>query len=309
MAQTWTLATIRAKVRKITGRPLTSQISDDDIDDYIDNYYQYVLPLQTESIPFDKFADGAGFTGTTSLNVGEYALPTDVIGIKKPVIFDGEEIPLSFDLQKFLLDFPPGSRVGLVTESSEQADLDDFSYTAEQPSIVAGSVTVTDSTGTPQVVTDDGNGAFIGDVDVQNTGSIDYDTGVMSFTWAATSVNPVTITYTSDLIINTPGRPTHALLWERKLWFRPLPDDNNGSNYTFEASILDTPSSLVADGDQPTDGLFGPALAYGASVDIFKDNGETEQAVEILPILEGYISLIFRKDVIAEIGRSAFPNF
>lgn len=309
MAQVWTLATIRAKVRKITGRPLTSQISDEDIDDYIDNYYKYVLPLQTESTFFDKFSDDAGFTGTTSLNVGEYALPADVISIKKPVIFDGEEIPLSFDLQKFLLDFPPGSRVGLVTEDSIQALLSIFSYTALQPPIVISSVTVTDSTGTPQVVTDDGSGAFIGDVDVQNTGSIDYDTGVMSFTWAATSTNPVTITYTSDLILNTPGRPTHALLWERQLWFRPLPDDNNGSNYTFEAAILDTPATMATDETQPVDGLYGPTLAYGASIDLFKDNGEAEQAAEILPILEGYISLIFRKDVVAEIGRSAFPNF
>lgn len=217
MAQVWTLETIRNKVRKITGRPLTAQISDGDIDDYIDNYYQYVLPLQTESTFFDKFSGGAGFTGTTSLSVGEYALSANVIGIKKPFVLDSEEIPLSFDLQKFLLDFPP----------------------------------------------DD----------------------------------------------DTPGKPTHALLWERKVYLRPLPDDNNGDNWDFEAPILDMPSGLVDDGDQPVDGLYGPTLAYGASIDIFKDNGEAEQAAEILPILEGYVSLIFRKDVIAEIGRTAFPNF
>ncbi len=213
MAQTWTLAEIRAKVRVLTGRPTTTQISNTDIDDYVDNYYRNVLPLQTQATEFDKYSSSGGFTGTTVAGTGEYALGADVYGIKEPLILDSETIPLSHDIKSFLEDFPPSN--------------------------------------------------------------------------------------------TTQTKPTHGLLWERKLYLRPLPD----AAYTFEAPKIDKPDSLSGDSSQPIDELYGPALAYGAAIDIHLDKGETEQASEKVPILESYISLIFRKDVIAEIGRSAVPNF
>ncbi len=217
MAQTWDLAAIRAKVRLLTGRPTTTQLSDANLDNYIDNYYRNVLPLQTHSTEFDKFSSSGGFTGTTVAGTGEYALGADVFGIKKPLIFDNEEIPLWYDLEAFLLKFPP-----------------------------------------------------------------------------------------SD---TTQTKPTHGLIYERKLYLRPLPDDNDGSNYAFEAPKIDRPTSLTATTDEPVDQMYGPAISYGAAIDIHMDAGEVEQAAEKLPIFEGYISLIFRKDVVAEIGRSAIPSF
>ena len=217
MAQTWTLAEIRAKVRIITGRPTTGQISDQDIDDYIDNYYRNVLPIQTGASGFDKFASSGGFTGTTVAGTGEYAFDSDIVSVKAPLIFDSEEIPLSFDIASFLLDFPP-----------------------------------------------------------------------------------------SD---TTQSKPIQGLIWERKLYLRPLPDSNSGSNYTFEMPKIDKPTSLSSDSDEPLDPLYGPAIAYGASIDLLLDKGETEQAAEKSSILESYINLIISKDVTTEIGRSAAPNF
>lgn len=217
MAITWTLTKIRAKVRLLTGRPTTSQITDAEIDEYIDNYYRNVLPLQTHSTEFDKFASSTGFTGTTVAGTGEYALDSDVFGIKAPLILDNEEIPLSFDLQTFLRDFP-----------------------------------------------------------LSNT---------------------------------TQTKPTHGLLFERKLYLRPLPDDNDGSNYVFQAPKIDRPTSLTLDADEPIDQLYGPAIAYGASIDIHFDNGESEEAGEKVGILKSYTALIFRKDVVAEVGRSSVPSF
>lgn len=55
----------------------------------------------------------------------------------------------------------------------------------------AGSVIFTDSTGTPQVMTDDGDGGFTGD----GTGTINYTTGVYSLTWDAGPTGPITVDY------------------------------------------------------------------------------------------------------------------
>jgi|TARA_R100001530_G_scaffold129206_1_gene99424 hypothetical protein len=217
MAQTWDLTAIRAKVRKLTGTPSTGQLSNSDLDNYIDNYYRNVLPLQTHATEFDKFDGSAGFTGTTTAGTGEYAFGADVFGIREPIIFDSENITLNHDFTNFIRKYPP-----------------------------------------------------------------------------------------SD---TTQSKPQEAAIFERKLWLRPLPDNNSGSNYTFEAPKIDRPTSLSAVSDEPVDQLYGPAIAYGASVDIHMDRGEDEQAASRARVLEVYMSLIFRKDIASEIGRSATPNF
>ena len=51
--------------------------------------------------------------------------------------------------------------------------------------IVPSTVSITDDTGTPQVVTDDGAGALIGDVDGGGTNTISYTTGAFDVTFAA----------------------------------------------------------------------------------------------------------------------------
>ncbi len=57
---------------------------------------------------------------------------------------------------------------------------------------VAGSLIITDSTGSPQVATDDGAGGFTGDV---SAGTIDYTTGVFSVTFNAGPTGPITADY------------------------------------------------------------------------------------------------------------------
>ena len=45
---TWDLETIRKKVRNLTGMQGVSQISDTDLNDYINRYYQYLFPLEVK---------------------------------------------------------------------------------------------------------------------------------------------------------------------------------------------------------------------------------------------------------------------
>ncbi len=48
MAGYWTLSTIKAKVRNLTGRPSTSQISETELLNFINNYYQLVFPVEAQ---------------------------------------------------------------------------------------------------------------------------------------------------------------------------------------------------------------------------------------------------------------------
>ena len=43
---TWTLADIRDKVRRVTGRLTPGELSNEALDDYINRFYEYTFPAE-----------------------------------------------------------------------------------------------------------------------------------------------------------------------------------------------------------------------------------------------------------------------
>ena len=85
MAATWPLSRIRAKVRSLTGRPSTSQTSDNDIDDMINDFYVNTLPGEF------NLPDTEGFYSfSTVADTGEYTVPAYIIDIRDFTIDDGD---------------------------------------------------------------------------------------------------------------------------------------------------------------------------------------------------------------------------
>ncbi len=85
MAATWPLSRIRAKVRKLTGRPSTSQTSDGDINDIINDFYVNTLPGEF------NLPDTEGFYSfSTTDTIGEYTVPAYIIDIRDFTIDDGD---------------------------------------------------------------------------------------------------------------------------------------------------------------------------------------------------------------------------
>ena len=73
MALTWTLAQIRAKVRKLTGRRSASQLTDDDIDDFINDYYRNKFPIEVDLDQFRSYF----VQRLSATDSGEYSLDDD----------------------------------------------------------------------------------------------------------------------------------------------------------------------------------------------------------------------------------------
>lgn len=97
----WTLEKIRARVRKLTGRPSTNQLSASDLDNYINDYYQNLFPSQV------SLQDNANwFEISTVAGTGEYALDDDVVEINFPILVDNEQIVLVHDPDYFFKLFP-----------------------------------------------------------------------------------------------------------------------------------------------------------------------------------------------------------
>ena len=77
-----TLADIRTKVRRVTGRPSQAQISDQEIDKYINTFYVYDMPehLKMESLRYN-------YQFTTTANIPTYDLPTGTYLTGMPPVF------------------------------------------------------------------------------------------------------------------------------------------------------------------------------------------------------------------------------
>jgi len=67
-----TLAEIRAKVRKLTGRNAPSQITDAEIDEYVNNFYIYDMP---DYLKLLKLKDV--YTFRTQADIDTYPFPSD----------------------------------------------------------------------------------------------------------------------------------------------------------------------------------------------------------------------------------------
>lgn len=74
MAITGTLSEIRAKVRVLTGRPSTAQISDSDVNDAINDFYVNQFPVSIRPQELKGFYELSTVDGT-----GEYDLPASIV--------------------------------------------------------------------------------------------------------------------------------------------------------------------------------------------------------------------------------------
>lgn len=119
----WTLAQLRAKVRELTGQCSTSQLSDADLTDKINDFYCNVFPDEIELPELKGF-----YSFSTVQGDGEYALPSTVLRIKKPITIDdgnGDAVArLGFwnDENAFFTEYPDDA------SASQNAPLDLLQY-------------------------------------------------------------------------------------------------------------------------------------------------------------------------------------
>jgi len=97
----WTLEKIRAKVRKETGRPDEGAITTSELDDYINQYYQNVFPL--EALP-PELEDW--FTQNTADGTDSYAVDEKNLAFKEPFTIAGWPIKYFLNVKAFYRKFP-----------------------------------------------------------------------------------------------------------------------------------------------------------------------------------------------------------
>lgn len=273
-----TYAQIKTKIRRLTASPSKNQLSDDDINQAVDSFYEIDLPAHL------KLWELRGtYTFYTEPGEDNYTFDKSAnFNFQPPVYMDGLESQYYQSEAAFYRMFPkqlfeskPTTGNGTVTVSG----------TITNAPIIKRNLMITaiDINGTQQVGIDypettdatkqfrNGNSQSIDLL----TGTINYDTGVFSLSFPQIIPSANSVIVRSINYIAT--RPQAMLYFHNSLTLRPVPD----ACYRIDVQTYKRPSQLFSSGDydpttEPDLTLWWELIAVGAARKILQERQDME---------------------------------
>lgn len=331
------LSTIRTKVRTVTGRPSANQITDAQIDQYINTFYLYDLSqhIKMESLRYN-------YQFTTQANVPVYDLPTDTyLTAMPPVFIAGYQCFMTQSRQNF---FRNNSELQFLQQQVYTGNNTTGPYTGQfltnlpiiqgfkpNPPGAYSSSTVTNiaaqylmwnvivsAQGTPDptsgvtptlTLVDDGQGNLFAPTDTSTVpanrrGTINYITGALDinpfpsgFVSAIPTGNAINVQYTPYVA----SRPQSVMFFQDQIYLYPIPDQA----YTVSFEAYKYPTALANTTDNPQLREWWQTLAIGAALKIFEDNADFENIAKYRPLLDEYLRKILRRSIVQQTSERA----
>jgi hypothetical protein len=295
---TWTLADIRQKVRKVTGRLTPGELSNDDLDDYINKYYTLTFPAELKLERKHTY-----YEFLTVANTAWYDLPnTTYTNFEPPAKIDEYDLlwfqePASFAQNNLL-------QVTRLTPWTGDGSTVTFTTTASSFPILPDTLVITDNIetfeDTSQTWTTD-NVVITGDLG--GVATINYSTGSISVTFNTAPPNGDSIFLSYEQF--KAGRPESVLLYNNQFQFFPVPD----TAYRFKVKSYSIVSELTNATDTPDLNQWGPCISYGAARDILADLGEMDAYVEVTALYKEQLAYVLKRTNQNLLNTRAPPNF
>jgi len=319
-----TLDAIRTKVRRLTRSPSVAQISDAQINEYINVAYEQDLPAHLRLKSLRKT-----FTFFTQPNIDTYATIDSTIfpsstdpmvdfknknlDLESPIYVAGYEQFLSQDRDQFYGLYPRITNTELIGTGDGGTVL--FTGTLSNVPVLPGQVTFTsvDNSNMSIVMVDvpvvDGTtGVPFSQGNLYEPGSeptspptavlvsnnIDYTTGVftVTFPFAPDSNEDVN----AQTVPSTVGRPTAVLYYDNTFTLRPVPD----KPYRVEMDMYIKPTELSSDTDVPQLKQMWQYIAYLAAKKVFEDRMDMESVQSIMPELQNQKNLVLSRTIVQQ---------
>lgn len=273
-----TLQAIIQKIRRLTGSADMFQLTDSQIEDYINSFYNYDFPAKFRSLKLKDvyYFDTIQGIDTYPFNSEQYTT------VQMPCFCMGREIKLFTDAQSFYGAFynwefqnnftngngTVGPYAGVTTGTPILRSVNNDPTNLNYPASRIQNILITANTSSSTLnVTDDGNGNLIGDC---TAGTINYQTGTISnlvFTQLVPSGNFIQIQYNPQIL----NIPLGILFIQNQFVLRPVP--NQG--YTISLTAYRTPTQALANTPaqqgHPELNEWWEVIAFGAAKKIYQD--------------------------------------
>lgn len=323
-----TLADMRLKIRRITGRPSQQQISDDQIDQYINTFYIYDLPEQLQLI-----SNRVNYQFLTTANQAIYDVPTDIYLTVMPPVFIGGYRSFMTQSRESFYRINPSLNYLQQSVAIGNGTNGPYNFTLINSPIMRGwksnppgaySVSVagtltdvaarflnwmvlisgTDANGVSVSLVDDGQGNLFDVADLSTDpgnarGTINYITGVVAINAAPSGfitaiANGAAIN--AQYVPYKASRPQSCAFYQDQINLYPIPDQA----YTVSFEAYKVPTQLLVDNQTPQLKQWWQVLAYGAADKIFSDNADIENQMKFRPMLEEQLKLIQRRTIVQQ---------
>jgi len=306
MAQ-WTLAEIRQKVRQVTGRYSPQELSNEQLDEYINKYFQYTFPAELKLERFHTY-----YEFLTAANQKDYALPDGFVNFEPPASVDRLSVLWYQEPSSFYENNP--ENIGRQSLGTGDGATTAFNGTAGNFPLLPGQTVVSDGVETFQDTSTaytTANVSLTGSLG--GTGSLNMSTGVVSVTFATAPPDGNNVAF--SYIQFQAGRPTAVLLYNNFFTFFPVPDTayrfrTKAYSNTLVTTAAGATAALFSNAtDRPYLDEWGPCIAYGTSRDIHADYGEMDAYGDVTALYKEQLGYVLKRTNNNLLNTRAQPNF
>ncbi len=332
-APTTTLQDIQTKVRRITRSPSTSQLSDADLQNYINTFVVYDFPEHLRMFnlrstytfvcnPFqDQYpTDIESFAGVTTNPL--YDFQNKFISVHNPVFIAGYDSFYTQSREQFYGIYPFTNSIQ-STQLTGNGITQSFSGNLQSllGTVGGGSVLLKNNVLFSSIDAN-GNGVSLADVPLVSltTGNQTIEGNLYTpQTQPATppdtsdfdpnnNINYVSgdfvLTFSSPPAANAPimiqsvpttvGKPTALLYYDNTFYLRPVPDQPYNINF----EVYQRPTYLMETTSNPALNEWWQYIAYGAAKKVFEDRMDMDSVQMIMPEFKKQETLCLRRTIV-----------
>ena len=293
-----TLEQIRTRVRRLTKSPSAAQLSNGDIDSYINTFVLYDMPsylrLNTLKELLTFYTDpnvGTYSTITADAEDPMYNFKNKYVSATDLAYVGGNRISFSQSRSEFYNAYPLNNyKESIGTGDGIETN---FTGTLTNIPVLPNNVTLSsvDGGGDPQKANDDGISTFSGDVTAAS--SIAYIAGTYDITFdlapgAGEDIWIQTVPYKAS-------KPVSILYINEEFVLRPVPD----ITYRVDVEMYRRPTEfLSADTtQQPELAQWSQYISYGAAVKLLQERMDQESVAILMPEFKNQERLVNRHKI------------
>jgi len=295
-----TLTAIRTKVRRLTRSPNTAQITDAQIDEYVNTFIQYDFP---EHLRLFTLRETFTFFTQPFIDVYDSDNPATELdnfenvytSVHEPIFIDGNRVPLYQDRDKFYGVYPLTNTRETVATGDGATML--FNGTLTNAPLVRGNLlfsSVAADFSSLELHDPDNELTATAILSGSGTGIINYITGAYTLTFSTAPGNGEDIDV--HYIPYEASVPQAVLYHNNAFTVRPIPDQA----YRIQMEVYRRPTELLASGASPELEQWWQLIAYGASVKLFQDRTDEEGVRMLMPEFDKQMRLALRKTIVQQ---------